>query len=112
MEGLSSAAIDPGCFLVSNKGKALRVLFEAYEEFLEENRLLDESGPITMACNALETGKASSSQKVVMILSDLALSGVDNLLRLARGGADSSRQERVPGLRYPKRFSGNDWRRT
>jgi RecB family exonuclease len=110
MEGLGSATIDPGCFLVRKKGKAFRSLLTAYEEFLAENQLTDEAGLITMACKLLEDGKASSPENVVMLFSNLPLSGIEKHLVRLVGGNDLIflGRERVPELRYPKRFSGDD----
>ncbi len=91
MDGFGPAAIDPTSFIVPEKGKALRRLLSGYEEFLARNRLVDEAGLITMASKVLEERKVSSSEKIVMVLSDFGLSR-------SEGSVEATRHTwRIPG---------------
>lgn len=75
MEGFSPKDLDPFCFIVPEKGEALKRLLSGYKKFLSENRLVDQAGLITSACRVLKEGKAKTSPKIVLILSGLSLSG-------------------------------------
>jgi len=108
MEGFEPEDLDPSCFIVPGKGEALRRLLSGYEKFLTENGLIDRAGLIDAARRVLKEGKVTSSPRIVMVLSDLPLSGIEkDLVRLA-GGDDLIviGHEPVRGLRCPKRFSG------
>jgi RecB family exonuclease len=60
LDGLSSAGIKPGAFLVAQKGRELVLLLERYEKALEEDGLLDLPGLLGRARRAAGSPFASS----------------------------------------------------
>jgi ATP-dependent helicase/nuclease subunit B len=79
MEGLRHKTIDPQAFIAPSKGKEVAWLHQAYEAYLEENRLIDQSGLIEMATEKIEKESHGKETKV-LVLSDFPFSNLEKRL--------------------------------
>ena len=105
MEGLGHKTIDPKAFISPSKGKEIVWLHKAYEDYLEENRVIDQAGLIEMAIEKMEKEKPARGKKV-LVLSDFPFSNLEKRLIRLLGGEDlvilpQCRPESTP---FPVRF--------
>ena len=105
MEGLGHETIDPKAFISPSKGKEIVWLHRAYETYLEENRLIDQSGLIQKAIEKVEKEKQPGEKKV-LVLSDFPFSNLEKqLIRLLAGENLIIVFHRRPeGVPFPIRF--------
>lgn len=84
LDGLTSADLRPGLFLVERKGTELALILERYERFLEADGLLDAAGLLALA---LRTGPAApSSPAWYLCPRDVRLNRLEaDLVRAAAG---------------------------
>jgi RecB family exonuclease len=87
MEGLTEKSIDPKAFTVPSKGKELVWLHKAYEDYLEENLVIDQAGLIEMAIEKMEMEKPTKGKRV-LVLSDFPFSKLEKRLVRLLGGED------------------------
>ncbi len=73
MAGLNHRSVDPGAFVIPEKGEELVRLLDAYDRFLKENRLIDHAGLLSLAIDRLKKENYEEKDKVIMVLSDFSL---------------------------------------
>ena len=59
MAGLSHNSLDEKAFIIKEKGRELKRLLFVYDQFLEENLLIDHAGLIRMAIDKIKKGGKS-----------------------------------------------------
>ena len=107
MAGLSQKSLDEKAFIVKEKGRELTRLLFVYDQFLEENLLIDHAGLIRLAIDKIKKGgKSQQKTKKIMVLSDFPLTNLEKeLIRLAGGENLTVIDHTHPlGLEYPIRF--------
>jgi len=88
MAGVEKEEIDPGAFINPQKAKDLIWLYKSFDQYLKENRLIDEAGLLKMATRKLEKDHAPLSERIVIVLSDFPFTNIEkNLINLV-GGKD------------------------
>lgn len=88
MAGLAHKSIDPGAFVIPEKGEELICLLESYDRFLKENKLIDQPGLLNSAINYLKTEHNSEKDTMVMVLSDFPIAPLEKELISLVGGKD------------------------
>jgi RecB family exonuclease len=84
MAGLSSGMVTASSLLVPEKGDALKHLLAAYEQVLEEKKLLDHAGLLSLALELIEGRRRPD--RVVMVLSDFPVTAQERRLIHSAGG--------------------------
>lgn len=86
MASLDHKSVDPGAFIVPEKGEELIRLLEVYDHFLKENRLIDRPWLLSVAIDKLRKEDNPEKDRVVMVLSDFPITQLEReLIRLAGG---------------------------
>ena len=88
MAGLDNKSIDPGDFIVPEKGEELICLLESYDRFLKENKLIDQPEMLNSAINYLKTEHKSEKDTMVLVLSDFPTAPLEKELISLVGGED------------------------
>jgi hypothetical protein len=106
MAGVNQVDIDPRSFIVPEKGEGIKGLLGACEAHLAENKLIDQAGVITMAIQKLEDEFKQDRNRIVMVLSDFPMTGLEKrFVNLVAGNRLKVLEHSRPvGLDIPKRF--------
>jgi len=106
MAGFTHDTIEPGAFIVPEKGAELVWLLQSYESYLSEKKRIDHPGLLAMAIEKLKHGKGASKDSLYMLLLDFPLSLLEKELIHCAGTEDIIVVEHTfpNGLRLPKRF--------
>lgn len=104
MAGLTSADIDEAAFVVPDKGHDFKNLLAAYEEFLEQHRLIDHAGLLALALGEAEINAPEDA--IVMTLTDFPLTYLEKALidRVGQGHSTHIGHSVPVGLAIPTRF--------
>jgi CRISPR/Cas system-associated exonuclease Cas4 (RecB family) len=105
MEGLGRGGINAKAFITPSKGMEIAWLHQAYEAYLEENRLIDQAGLIEMAVEKIEKEKQPKDKKV-LVLSDFSFSNLEKRLITLLAGDNLAivPHGRPEGAPFPVRF--------
>jgi len=108
MAGLDPEGIDPGAFIIREKGEELFRLLASYHDFLSGNQLIDNAGLIRLAIDRLREGEKNRIEGEVMVLSDFPLAPLEkDLIHLAgRENLIVIRHTQPVELDFPGRFFG------
>ena len=106
MAGLDHKSVDPGSFVVPEKGEELICLLESYDRFLKKNRLIDQPGLLNSAINSLKTEDNSEKDTIVMVISDFPIAPLEKELISLVGGEDLAiiDHTRPVAFGFPRRF--------
>jgi hypothetical protein len=106
MSGIEGGNLDPGAFIVREKGEELIWLLEAYGEFLLKDQLTDQAGLLRRAIKKIESDGHTSRDTLVMVLSDFPFSDLEKKLIQLVGGENLIiiDHEKPRGLSLPGRF--------
>jgi len=86
MAGLDHKSVDPGAFVIPEKGEELICLLESYDRFLKKNRLIDQPGLLNSAINSLKREDHSEKDTMAMVLSDFPIAPLEKELINLVGG--------------------------
>ena len=106
MSGIDVNKLDPKSFIVAKKGDEFNRLLHSYDQFLDENALIDAPGLIKKAIDKLKPNNNPGENRLLMALSDFPLSAMEKkLIELAGKEKLTIICHRQPlNINFPKRY--------